>query len=321
MSTLSGEYTLLDIKAMHDPDGNVSKVIDVLSEQNGVMSNAVWMEANDLTSHVVTQALSESSGSTGRINQGVPYSLNKVKQIRESMEIFEDYSRIDERELSKARNPEQFRASKDVMTVRGMGKSWHSRFFYGDHAADPAAVDGLANRYNDLSMDNVVGASGTGDDTTSVWLVQWGEQGCHLIYPRGEQTVIETEDLGRQLISDDNGVYTALVSHFMINWGIVVADDRAVQRIANIESAGSSNIFDEDLLIRAINRLPDPGNLSNTYVYVNRTIKSQMQILLKDKSNVNFYVENGLSGEPVLRFQGIPVVLVDKLVDTETAIS
>jgi hypothetical protein len=167
----------------------------------------------------------------------------------------------------------------------------------------------------------VQGAGGTGSDTTSIWAVQWGEEGCHLVYPRGERTVIEVEDLGRQLISDDVGVYTALVNHFMINWGIVVSDDRAVQRIANIETAGSTNIFDEDLLIKAIYQLPDPSNLARTAIYVNRTIMTQMQIALKDKNNVNLYVDNGLSGAPVLRFQGIPVVLVDKLLDTETAIS
>lgn len=321
MSTLSGEYTLLDIKAMHDPDGNVAKVIDVLSEVNGVMQDAIWMEANDMTSHVVTQALSEGAGSAGVINQGVAYEEDRVKQIREQMEIFESYSRIDERLISKARNPEQFRAQKDAMRIRGMAKSWHTRFFYGDQSDNPAAVNGLATRYADLSLDNVVGASGTGSDTTSIWLVQWGEEGLHLIYPRGERTIIEQEDLGRQLISDTSGVYTALVNHFMINWGIAVSDDRAVQRIANIETAGSTNIFNEDDLIEAINRLPDPGNLERTRIYVNRTMKSQMEIALKDKSNVWFNYSEGLGGVPVLTFRGIPVKLVDKLVDTETAIS
>lgn len=323
MATLSGEYTLLDIKAMHDPDGNVAKVIDILSEVNGVIDDAIWMEANDMTSHVVTQSLSEGAGSAGVINQGVPYEEDRVKQIREQMEIFESYSRVDERLISKARNPEMFRAQKNAMRIRGMGKSWHTRFFYGDQSANPANVNGLATRYNALSLDNVVSASGTGDDTTSIWVVQWGEDGAHLIYPRGERTIIEEEDLGRQLISDTAGVYTALVSHYMINWGLVVADDRAVQRIANIETAGASNIFDEDDLIEAINRLPDPGNLERTRIYVNRNIRSQMQIALKDKTNVYYTYDggNGLSGGPVLRFQGIPVKLVDKLVSTETAIS
>lgn len=321
MSTLSGEYTLLDIKAMHDPEGNVAKVIDVLSEVNGVMQDAIWMEANDLTSHVITQALSEGAGSAGVINQGVAYEEDRVKQVREQMEIFESYSRIDERLVSKARNPEQFRAQKDAMRIRGMAKSWHTRFFYGDQSENPAAVNGLATRYNDLSMDNVISAGGSGGDTTSIWLVQWGEDGCHLIYPRGERTMIEQEDLGRQLISDTNGVYTALVNHYMINWGLAVADDRAVQRIANIESSGSSNIFDEDDLITAITNLPDPSNLERTRIYVNRTIMAQMQIALKDKTNVWFDKTDGLSGAPVLTFQGIPVRLVDKLVDTETVVS
>lgn len=321
MATLTGEYTLQDVKAMHDPKGNIAKAVDVLSEVNGVMNTATWMEANDLTSHVVTQALTEGSGSAGVINQGVPYETTKVKQVRFPIEMFETYSRVDERELKVAASPEQFRAMKDAYMLKSLGRSWHTRFFYGSSASNPAAVDGLATRYNTLAMDNVVGAGGTGSDTTSIWIVQWGMDGCYLTYPRGGKTMIEVDDMGRDLVSDSIGVYTALVTHFGINWGLAVADDRSVQRIANIETAGTTNIFDEDLIIRALNRLPDPGNMANTQIYVNRTLKSQMQIALKDKSNVNLYVENGLSGEPVLKFQGISVNLVDKIIDTETAIA
>lgn len=323
MATLTGEYTLTDIKSMHDPDGNVAKVIDVLSEVNGVMEDAIWMEANDMTSHVVTQALTDDVGSAGVINEGVPYEEVKTKQIREQMEIFESYSRVDERLISKSKSPELVRSQKNMQHVRGMGKNWHKRFFYGDQSESPANVNGLASRFNDLGMDNVVGAGGSGSDTTSIWLVQWGEEGLHLVYPRGEATIIEEEDMGKQLVSDTKGVYTALVSHYMINWGMVVSDERAVQRIANIETSGTSNIFDEDDLINAINRLPDPNNLERTRIYVNRSVRSQMQVALKDKTNVYYTMDdgNGLSGGPVLRFQGIPVKLVDKLLATETAIS
>lgn len=322
MATLTGEYTLLDLKAMHDPKGNVAKVIDIISEVNGVWNDAVWTEANDMTSHVVTQALSEGAGSSGVINKGVAYEEDRVKQIREPLEMFESYARIDERLIRRARSPEQFRAQKNAMRVRGMAKSWHTRFLYGSSLESPENVNGLATRFNTLSMDNVWGNSGTGDDTTSIWVLQWGEDGINLVYPRGERTIIEEEDLGRQLIHDDDGVYTALVSHYMINWGVAVNDPRAVQRIANVESTGASNTFDDDLLIQVINELPDPGNLDRTRIYVNRDVKTQMDIALKDKTNVNYNVTNAFGGPGgMLTFKGIPVRLVDKITSTETAIS
>jgi len=322
MATLTGEYTLQDVKAMHDPKGNLAQAVDTLSEVNGVLSTATWMEANDLTSHVVTQSLTEGAGSAGIINQGVAYETTKVKQVRFPIEMFETYSRVDERELKIATNPEAFRSQKDAYMLKSLGRAWHSRFFYGDSTDDPAAVDGLATTYNDLGMDNVVGAGGTGSDLASMWVIQWGMDGCYLVYPRGGNTMLEMEDLGRDLVNDSVGVYTAMVTHFGINWGVAVADERAVQRIANIETAGATNIFDEDDVIRAITRLPDPGNLANTAIYVNRSIYAQMQIAMKNKQNVNFYPdESGLSGKPVMTFQGIPVVMVDKLLSTETALT
>lgn len=324
MATLTGEYTLLDLKSMHDPKGNVAKVIDVLSEVNGVMQDAIWMEANDLTSHVVTQSFTEGAGSAGVINKTVAFEEDRVKNIREGLEMFESYSRIDERLIRRARNAEQFRAQKNAMRIRGMGKSWHTRFFYGGLDADsPEDVKGIVPRYNALADDNVHGNGGdSANAVTSIYVVQWGEDGLHLIYPRGERTVIAEEDLGRQLITDTDGAYTALVSHYMINWGLVVSDDRAMQRIANIEPSGSTNTFDDDLLIEAVNKLPDPSNLSRVRIYVNRDIKTQMDIALKDKNNVNYGVTNAFGGPGgMLTFKGIPVRLVDKIVSTEAVVS
>jgi hypothetical protein len=323
MATLSGEYTLLDLKQGHDPKGNVAKIIDVLSEVNGVMSDAIWMEANDLTSHVVTQAFSEGAGSSGIINKTVAFEEDRTKQIRESMEMFESYSRIDERLIRRARSPEQFRAQRNAMRVRGMGKSWHTRFFYGTEADGPENVNGLTTRYNALSMSNVYdNGDNTADEQTSIWVVQWGQEGCHLIYPRGDKTVIEEKDLGVQLITDSDGAYTALVSHYMINWGLVVADDRSVQRIANVATTGSTNTFDDDLLIGAINELPDPGQLDRVRIYVNRTVKTQMDIALKDKNNVNYGITNAFGGPGgMLTFKGIPVRMVDRIVNTEAVVS
>ena len=333
MATLTGEYTLLDLKAMHDPMGNVAKAIDVISQVNSVMEDAIWVEANDLTSHVVTQTLSEGSGQSGVINEAVDYEEDIVKQVREPLEIFESYSRIDERLIRRARNPEQFRAQKNAMRLRGMAKSWHNRFFYGndsgaaDETLSEANVTGLSARFDALADTNVVGASGTGSDLTSIWVIQWGEEGVHLLFPRGEKTVIEEEDLGRQLVSGTTrsggtGAYTALVSHYMLNWGLAVADPRCAQRIANIETSGTSNIFDEDDLIAAINRLPDPSNIERTRIYVNRDIKTQMDIALKDKSNVYYNKTDAFGGKGgILTFNGIPVRMVDKLLSTEDALS
>ncbi len=56
-------------------------------------------------------------------------------------------------------------------------------------------------------------------------------------------------------------------------------------------------------------------------IYVNATIKTQMEIALVARANVNFSVVNGLGGVPVLTFRGLPVRLVEKITNTESAIT
>jgi hypothetical protein len=101
-----------------------------------------------------------------------------------------------------------------------------------------------------------------------------------------------------------------------------VRDQRSIGRLANIESAGASNTFDEDNLIKLLNNM----NIGDgTRIYCNETILTQMQIRLKDKNNVNYTQDNGdgLSGMPPMRFQGIPIRKIDReiLLNTEAAIS
>ncbi len=46
-------------------------------------------------------------------------------------------------------------------------------------------------------------------------------------------------------------------------------------------------------------------------IYLNTTLATQSQIRLKDKGNVNWSVSEGLSGRPVMMFQGVPVRKMD----------
>ena len=96
--------------------------------------------------------------------------------------------------------------------------------------------------------------------------------------------------------------------------------ERCVQRIANIETSGTTNIFDEDQLIGAINNLPDGGADPSTTIFVTRSIKTQLDIRAKDKNNVR-YGSSEVWGENVTMFRGVPVVMSEVMTDTETAVS
>ena len=111
-----------------------------------------------------------------------------------------------------------------------------------------------------------------------------------------------------------------LMTHFMWYFGLTVDDERCVQRIANIENSGVDNIFDEDLLLTAINNLPDAGMDPSTTIFVPRSIKNQLDIRAKDKNNVK-YESNEVWGQTVTSFRGTPVMLDDMLDETETALT
>jgi hypothetical protein len=316
---LGAVTTLADVAKAYDMQGNLLKFVDVLSGAYPFIEEGHWVEANDFTSHLVTQVLTEPTGTFGVINKGTPYESARLKQFLEPVSMLEGYSRIDERLLMIQREPEAFRSRRNEIYVRGMRKTFCSKTLYGNHNTTPAEPHGLFNRYNNASTfpNSCASQGGSGNDTCSLVAIKWGEDGMSFVFPQGAKNFIQEIDLQRQLIHDSDGnPYTAVVSHFMVNYGISVADDRCIQRIARIEQSGSTNIFDEDKLIERLEYLPD-GDTTGVVIYVNRAVMTQMRIAFKDKSNVNFSVEEAWGGRKQLHFQGIPVVRLDSLV-TET---
>ena len=96
--------------------------------------------------------------------------------------------------------------------------------------------------------------------------------------------------------------------HFQLKVGLTVKDDRCIARLANIKATGESNLFDEDNLIKLLNRMPGAGRTKGTAIYCNEAVLSQMEIKLKDKSNVHYAPGKGegLAGEPIMTFRGGP---------------
>lgn len=321
MATLTAnqQLTLVEL-AKRTANKKIETIAERLSEVNEMMMDAVWIEANDLTSHVTTVRTSLPSGTYRKINSGVASEASTTKQIREDIAMLEAFSKVDKKLVDIAPDKAAFRSGEDMAFVEGIGQSMMDALIYGNKATDPEQINGLATRYNALADTNVVGAGGTGSDVSSIWIIQWGMDKAHLIYPKGGMPGgINFEDMGIDVAQDgSSNDYVVYRSHFEVNFGLVVRDDRNVQRIANIETSGSSNIFDEDLLIRRLRNMTNGGK--GAVIYANQTILSQMDVAAKDKTNVNYYIEN-VFGVPTTTFRGFPVRQVDAILDTETAIS
>lgn len=329
---IGGVYTLLDVLKYMDPSNSrLLFVAEVLSRKNPIVKEAPMMEANQALTHIGTRDTALPTVQKRAINDGVPYSAHKEMQITAPMSLFETLSKVDEEILRLAgANAAGVRQRKDAKFIEAMSQSVADEIFYGSLADDDLGFNGFTTLFNSLSTYpnndsswyyNVINAGGSGGDTTSIWVVEWGADKCHLIYPKGTQGGIEINDLGKQLISGYTAStqYIAYVTQFKWRCGLFVADERCVQRVANIEPDGTSNIFSDDDLITMINRLPDMGENSMTRIYCNRSIRTQMDIRVKDKNNVNYYADKDAFGKPVMYFRGIPVQVCDALVETETA--
>jgi len=328
---LSTYYTMVDI-ANEYADKELLFIANTLARTNDILQDAPYQEANQQFSHKGAQDASLPSPGFRTFNAGVPSSTAKSRPIIESLAIAEDYAEVDYEEYRLQAKKEQWRQRKDAKHIEGMGQKIAATVFYGDLGTDPASFKGFANRFNlsttrpngDITQPyNVQLNGGSGSDTTSIWVIEWDPDECTLLFPRNTKAGIEFEDLGKVTKELPTGYkYEVLRSHFIWRCGIFVSDDRRVQRIANIETSGTANIFDEDRIIDAILRTPSRGkNKAAIKIYVNLTIMSQMWKRFKDKNNVHYVSREGLLGQQVLDLNGIPVRICDAIVDTETAIS
>ena len=99
---------------------------------------------------------------------------------------------------------------------------------------------------------------------------------------------------------------------------MVVKNGKSIGRIANIEPTGASNTFDEDNLITLLNRMTKGAGRR---IYCNQTVMPQMEIRAKDKTNIHYTTVNDIAPGPVTFFKGVPVRLVEQIINAETTVT
>ncbi len=319
MSLLQGNQLTITELAKRVSDKGVATMAEVLNETNDFLGVAPFIKANQKTGHVGTVRQSLPSGAWRKLNSGVDQERSDSKEVTESIGMLEGYSDIDVKLARLSGNVNAFRAQEDMAFVEGMGQTFASTFIYGNTDTDPEQFDGLAPRLNDLSYGNVIGSGGTGNDLSSLYIVQWGINKAHFIYPEGSVAGMYYKNKGQMYTKDANNKdYEIFRNHFHLDVGLFVHDDRCIIRIANIETSGSTNIFDPELLIQALRLLPNKG--IGAEIYGNRTILGQMDLDIINKANVQYSPGNPY-GRPPESWRGFPVKQVDAILNTESAVS
>lgn len=315
-----GPLTLVEVAKRKDPDGNLATIAEVLDETNEVLQDAVFREANDTFSNQTTRRASNPTGSFRKLNEGVATESTKTVNLVDRVAILEAWSENDIEVINAFPNPQEARMQEARGFIEGMGQNMAGKIFYGNESSVPEEFTGLAPRMDALATTaNVLNAGGSGGDTTSIYVVDWGPNSVYMIYPKNSTAGLEHKDKGIETVEDANGnKFEAYVDKFVWKAGLVVKHNKSIGRIANMEYTGSASIFNEDDLITLMNRMTKgPGRR----IYVNEDIMTQMEIRLKDKTNVNFTKADGLAPGTVLKFKGVPVRQCDQILNTETTLT
>lgn len=334
-NALVGYNTLMDVVNSYtsmDGQGAYIEAAKTLARKSPLIAILPMIPSNQIMSNIGSRDSYLPTPGTRRFNEGVAPTASHTTPFTEPICMVEDYSEVDYAMWKIQNDPNMWRSEKDQRKVEAMTQKAEDLLLYGSVGVDPGAINGLMTRFNssthrpngDTSWPyNVVLAGGSGGDTTSILVVQFGKGKVYGIYPKNLVGGLNIEDLGKVTVNTNTlgapKYMEALRTHFAWYFGLTVEDERCVQRLANIETSGTTNIFDEDQLIGLINNLPDGGQDPSTTIFCSRSIKTQLDIRAKDKNNVR-YDKSDVWGQTVTMFRGIPVMLNEMIDDTETAV-
>ena len=199
MATLSIKNpTLYDWAKQRDPDGKTAKIVQLLSQDNGILEDIVYKEGNLPTGEQTSINTGLPDTYYRKINAGVPSSKATTAQITENCASLEARCEVDKDVAELEGNVGAYRMSKNEIFVESMMQQMAETMIYGS-AANAEEFVGLANRYNDLSAtnaQNILDAGGTGSDNTSVWLGGWSTNTVCCVFPKGSSAGLSHDDLG-----------------------------------------------------------------------------------------------------------------------------
>lgn len=324
MATLTQNVMTLLEQAKRRYNGEVQKIAEILNRINDIIGNVAAYEANDVHSHTVTKRHRLPTINERAVNEGASSGISQVRQYREDLTVLDSIVQMDELLYDPEPDFREFLMTEIAAQLEGTMQTFATRFIYGDRSSNPKTINGLATRYNALAANSVVSAGGSGSDLTSVWLIETGKNAFYLFYPKGSSAGIKTKDIGEATLYDaSSNPYRGYEYQVQMKFGMAIPDDRAIKRLANIESTGESNNIRADAVTANLTLLTDqlPSFGRNAVVLANRTTKGQMDVWALNKSNAAYTLQQLEDGTMITRFNGMPVIIAEAILDTESALT
>lgn len=317
--------TLADHAKRMDPDGKIPAIVELLSQTNPILTDMVYVEGNLPTGHRTTIRTGLPAAAWRLLNYGVQPSKSTTAQVTDSCGMLEAYAEVDKALADLNGNTNAFRLSEDQAFLEAMNQQMAETLFYGDTRINPQRFTGLSARYNDLTAknaQNIIDAGGTGSNLTSIWLVVWGTNTVHGIFPKGQAAGLSHKDKGEVTLEDaEKGKYEGYRTHYKWDNGLTVRDWRYVVRIANIDTTklganDGPNLA--TLMVQALHRIPNL-QMGNAVFYMNRDAAEYLDIQATEKASLAISVKE-TEGVWWTSFRGVPVRTCDALLSTESQV-
>jgi len=332
MSTLATTHpTLLDITKRLDPEGKIDTIAEILNQTNEVLDDMVWIEGNLPTGHRTTVRSGLPTPTWRKLYGGVQPTKSRTVQVTDSVGMLEAYAEVDKALADLNGNSAGFRLSEDRAHIEGMNQEFASTLFYGAEANEPEAFTGFGARFNDQAAENggniiTDAATPDGNDNTSIYLVVWGPNTVHGIYPKGSVAGLNMEDKGQVTIENidgNGGRMEAYRTHYRWDCGLTVRDWRYVVRInidqENLVKNAATGPDLIDLMTQAVELVPSLS-MGRPAFYANRTVRSFLRRQIANKVAASTLTIEQVSGKHVTMFDGIPLRRCDAITNTEAGI-
>ena len=311
-------------------NNRVQEFAKVLDEEIPLMEDMPIMPSNEMLSYKGNRVSSLPTPQIIKVGDGWDASVVLWTPFSEVISMFKDRAQIPEDVLRIQPDPAAERTLIESQHIEGFGQGVSNHIIYGTSVAAPEKFDGLDVRYTTPDASDptepsngdlgVYDMAGTGSDTTSIWLIQWGANKTFGIHPINDPNMgIRNRDMGLHQVSAENSkIRYDFFTEFQQDLGLVVKDMRTVKRIRNIESSLSA--ISTDLVKKIIEAKNDFVGNSTVWMYVNSRIFTHLDILTMDKQNVQLSSDNPYN-RPLLMFRDSPIRKCPSITNTETAVA
>lgn len=329
---------LVNVTKRLDPDGKIARIAEILNQNNPILEDIPLVEGNLPTGHRTTVRADLPEPTWRKLNYGVRPTKSTTVQVDDTIGMLEDYAEVDKDLAALNGNSAEFRMSEDTPHLEGMSQTMATTIFYGDTATDPEKFLGLAPRYAGLSsyddakptaqtnssaLTHVYNMGASAENATSLWLVCWGQDTVHGIYPKGSKAGLHAADLGEvTLFDNDGGRYQGYRSHYQWKMGLSVRDWRCIVRIANIGIADLDVAAEQQklykMMIKALHTVP--AGKGRPVFYCSPMVGAMLDIAAVEKSNAALGMRE-VFGKEVLTFRGVPIKYCNAILETESVLS